>query len=81
MVVTPGVAERALESFFVHDDADNFGRRRRRREGKPLNLAITSSLSAICLTCFGETKLTASMCLKPRPAAAFKYSTLIFVWE
>jgi hypothetical protein len=26
---------------------------------------MTSSLSAICLTCLGETKLTASICLKP----------------
>src|SRR2546428_8858120 len=30
-----------------------------------LSSFITSSLSAICFTCFGETKLTASMCRKP----------------
>src|SRR4029077_20160340 len=41
-----------------------------------LNLAITSSLSAICFTCFGETKLTASMSLNPASTASFKYSAL-----
>src|SRR5882724_5132276 len=39
-----------------------------------LSLAITSSESAICLTCFGETKLTASMWRKPATTSSFKYS-------
>src|SRR4029077_16461202 len=41
-----------------------------------LYLLITSSLSAICFTCFGETKLTASMCLNPASTTSFKYSAL-----
>src|SRR5882724_8404674 len=41
-----------------------------------LNLAITSSLSAICFTYFGETKLTASMCPNPASTSSFKYSAL-----
>src|SRR5437762_221693 len=37
--------------------------------------ASTSSLSAICGTAFGETKLTASMCRKPAAIRPPKYST------
>src|SRR5882762_805862 len=40
------------------------------------SFAITSSLSAICFTCFGETKLTASMCLNPAAISSFKYFAL-----
>src|SRR4029077_1845680 len=52
--------------------------------GKPLerklfSIAITSSLSAICFTCFGDTKLTASMCLNPASTSSFKYSALYSV--
>src|SRR5260370_42619906 len=43
------------------------------------SFAITSSLSAICFTCFSETKLTASMCLKPASTSSFKYSALYSV--
>src|SRR5579859_3099346 len=44
-----------------------------------LNFAITSSLSAICFTCFGDTKLTASMCRNPASTSSFKYSALYSV--
>src|SRR6266704_3103071 len=44
-----------------------------------LNLDITSSLSAICLTCFGETKLTASMWRNPANTSSFRYSALYSV--
>src|ERR1700736_1875145 len=39
----------------------------------------TSSLSAICFTCFGETKLTASMCLNPATTNSFRYSAFVSV--
>src|SRR5438093_9597232 len=48
-------------------------------EKKVFRLAITSSLSAICFTCFGETKLTASMCLNPARTSSFRYSALYSV--
>src|ERR1700676_5268324 len=44
-----------------------------------LNFSITSSLSAICFTCFGETKLTASMCLNPATTNSFRYSAFVSV--
>src|ERR1700736_3843195 len=44
-----------------------------------LSLAITSSLSAICFTCFGETKLTASICLNPASNNSFRYSAFVSV--
>src|SRR5258707_6202570 len=40
------------------------------------SFAMTSSLSAICLTCLGETKLTASICLNPASTNSFRYSAL-----
>src|SRR5437660_5987907 len=43
------------------------------------SFAITSSLSAICLTCFGETKLTASMWRNPASASCLRYSALYSV--
>src|SRR5579863_10491183 len=43
------------------------------------NNFITSSLSAIWLTAFGETKLTASMCLNPAFINAERYSTFVAV--
>src|SRR5713101_1001743 len=48
-------------------------------EKKVFRLAMTSSLSAICFTCFGETKLTASMCLNPARTSSFRYSALYSV--
>ena len=72
MVVTPGSRERAFQSFFIHDDADDFRAARDWSGREARNICITSSLSAICLTCFGETKLTASMCLKPARTSSFK---------
>src|SRR5260370_789570 len=46
------------------------------RGREALSFAITSSLSAICFTCFGETKLTASMCLNPARTNSFRYAPL-----
>src|SRR6266852_3079498 len=43
------------------------------------SFVIIFSLSAICFTCFGETKLTASMCLNPACTNSFKYSALYSV--
>src|SRR5712664_3684825 len=78
MVVTPGVARARSNPFSfttipMISAGSVFGGR------EALNFAMTSSLSAICLTCFGETKLTASMCLKPASTSSFKYSALYSV--
>src|SRR5437879_8629229 len=43
------------------------------------SFAITSSLSAICFTCFGETKLIASTCLNPASTSSLRYSALYSV--
>src|SRR5581483_5566931 len=51
----------------------------RSRAKRSLKRFITSSLSAICFTCFGETKLTASMCRKPASTSCVKYSALYSV--
>jgi len=40
-----------------------------------LKRSITASLSAICGTCFGETKLTASICRNPSEINRFRYCT------
>src|SRR6516164_5750988 len=78
MVVTPGVAKARASPFslttipMISGGSESEGR-------EPLNCAITSSLSAICLTCFGETKLTASICLNPARTSSFKYSVLYSV--
>src|ERR1700758_999433 len=40
-----------------------------------LRRSITASLSAICGTCFGETKLTASMWRKPSEISRLRYCT------
>jgi len=48
-------SERAFESFLIHNNSNNFGSfTPAGREA--LSFAINSSLSAICFTCFGETK-------------------------
>src|SRR5215469_5622521 len=78
MVVTPGVAKARSSPFslttipMISGGSESEGR-------EPQNRAITSSLSAICLTCLGETKLTASMCRKPASTSSFKYSALYSV--
>src|SRR6266403_898483 len=87
MVLTPGVASARSSPFSFMTMPIISGRlvapascrlpSARRREA--LSLAITSSLSAICLTCFGETKLTASMCLNPESTNSFRYSALYSV--
>src|SRR5580700_11268804 len=48
-------------------------------EREALSLVITSSLSAICFTCLGETKLTASICLNPARTSSRIYSALYSV--
>jgi len=54
----PGSGEGAFHPLFVYEDADDFGGST--PAGRPAkNPRITSSLSAIWRTCFGETKLTA----------------------
>src|SRR6202042_1475716 len=40
-----------------------------------LNFCITASLSAICGTCLGETKLTASICSNPSAISRLRYCT------
>src|SRR5258706_11828350 len=78
MVVTPGVASARSNPFsfttmpMISGDSTPAGR-------EALKSDITSSLSAICFTCFGETKLTASMCLNPASTSSFKYSALYSV--
>src|SRR6266478_2627916 len=78
MVVTPGVAKaRSSPLSFTTMPMISGGLAPAGREA--LYFAITSSLSAICFTCFGETKLTASMCLNPASTSSFKYSALYSV--
>src|SRR5258706_7312783 len=49
-------------------------------DGSPArNPFMTSSLSAIWRTCFGETKLTASMCFTPAAVSLRRYSTFVSV--
>src|SRR5712691_8448363 len=78
IVVTPGVASARLSPFSFTTMPIISG-----RSAPPgreeLSFAITSSLSAICFTCFGETKLTASICLNPASTNSFKYSALYSV--
>src|SRR5437763_10339048 len=75
MVVTPGVASArsspfslttipmiSCGSFVAPASCRRFCCSEANEDQEAPSLAITSSLSAICLTCFGETKLTASMC-------------------
>ena len=77
MVVTPGVARARSSPFsfttmpMISGAAASVGR-------EALNLRMTSSLSAICLTCLGETKLTASMCLKPAASECFQIFSFVF---
>jgi len=64
MVVTPGVASArsspcAFTTMPIISGASPEGSR------TLLSSFITASLSAICGTCLGETKLTASMCRNP----------------
>src|SRR5689334_15964209 len=78
MVVTPGVANARSNPFsFTTIPIISGGSIFCGREA--LNLDITSSLSAICFTCFGETKLTASMWRNPASTSSFKYSALCSV--
>src|SRR5712692_4142361 len=78
IVVTPGVASARSNPFsFRTMPMISGGSIPEGREA--LYFAITSSLSAICFTCFGETKLTASMCLNPASTSSFKYSALYSV--
>src|SRR6266699_1723158 len=78
MVVTPGVASaRSIPFSFTTMPMISGGSVPVGREA--LSSFITSSLSAICFTCFGETKLTASMCRKPASTSSFKYSALYSV--
>src|SRR6266849_10950654 len=78
IVVTPGVASARSSPFsfttmpMISGASTSGGR-------EEFNFAITSSLSAICFTCFGETKLTASMCLNPASTSSFRYSALYSV--
>src|SRR5437763_15507494 len=78
MVVTPGVASARSNPFLLTaipmiSGGFTFGGR------EAVNFVITSSLSAICLTCFGETKLTASMWRNPASASCLRYSALYSV--
>src|SRR6266478_10235094 len=78
MVVTPGVPSARCNPFsfttipIISGSSTPEGR-------EAFSFAITSSLSAICFTCLGETKLTASICLNPASTSSFKYSTLYSV--
>src|SRR6267154_1533730 len=78
MVVTPGVASARCNPFsftampIISGRSSPAGR-------ESFSFAITSSLSAICLTCLGETKLTASICLKPASTNSFIFSALVSV--
>src|SRR6266851_6501740 len=77
-VVTPGVASARSNPFsfttipIISGSSTPAGR-------EAFSFAITSSLSAICFTCLGETKLTASICLNPARTSSFKYSALYSV--
>src|SRR5260370_9925071 len=76
ILVTPGVAS-ARSSPFSFTTIPMIS------TGLPVSeapsLAITSSLSAICLTCFGETKLTASICLNPASINCLRYAAFVSV--
>src|ERR1700675_4651774 len=78
MVVTPGVASARSSPFsfttmpIISGSSEASGR-------EALSFTITSSLSAICFTSFGETKLTASICSNPASTSCFKYSALYSV--
>src|SRR5882762_4514373 len=76
MVVTPGVAS-ALSSPFSFTTMPIISGRSSPAGRESFSFAITSSLSAICFTCFGETKLTASMCWNPASTNSFRYSALV----
>src|SRR5713226_8189560 len=78
MVVTPCVASARSNPFSfttipIISGSSALGGR------EALSFVITFSLSAICFTCFGETKLTASICLNPARTSSFKYSALYSV--
>src|SRR6266403_188266 len=77
-VVTPGVFKaRSIPCSFTTSPMISG---RSTPGGSPArNDFITSSLSAIWRTCFGETKLTASMCLIPAAARRTRYSTFVLV--
>src|SRR5260370_12134477 len=78
MVVTPGVAS-ARSSPFSFTTMPMISGRSVPAERAELSSATTSSLSAICFTCLGETKLTASMCLNPASTNSFRYSAFVSV--
>src|SRR5260370_17867814 len=78
MVVTPGVAN-ARSSHFTFTTMQMISGRSVPAERAELSSATTSSLSAICFTCLGETKLTASMCLNPASTNSFRYSAFVSV--
>src|SRR6267378_5519055 len=75
IVVTPGVAS-ARSNPFSFTTIPMISGRSTSAGRKAFSFAITSSLSAICFTYFGETKLTASMCLNPAAISSFRYSAL-----
>src|SRR5436309_15672911 len=78
MVVIPGVARaRSRPCWLTTMPMISGGATLAGREA--LSLAMTSSESAICFTCFGETKLTASMWRKPASTSSFRYSALYSV--
>src|SRR6266849_5290435 len=77
-VITPGVARARTNPFsfttipIISGSSTPAGR-------EAFSFAITSSLSAICFTCLGETKLTPSMCLNPASISSSRYSALYSV--
>src|SRR6266849_6555466 len=78
IVVTPGVASARSNPFSfttipIISGSSALGGR------EAFSFVITFSLSAICFTCLGETKLTPSMCLNPASTSSFKYSALYSV--
>src|SRR5260370_9640336 len=77
MVVTRGVGSARSSPFSFTTMPMISGRSVPERE--ELSSATTSSLSAICFTCLGETKLTASMCLNPASTNSFRYSAFVSV--
>src|SRR6266404_4239862 len=78
IVVTPGVVSARSSPFSFTTMPIISGASTPAGRGA-FSFPITSSLSAICFTCFGETKLTASMCLNPASTSCFKYSALYSV--
>src|SRR5260370_12720502 len=78
MVATPGVAS-ARSSPFSFTTMPMISGRSVTAERAELSSATSSSLSAICFTCLGETKLTASMCLNPASTNSFRYSAFVSV--